>query len=173
MTIVVVVSIYIIMVFNTLVSSRNKVEEAFSTMDVFLKKRFDLVPALNKTVKSYADHESQTLEHVAGQRAKASSRSEQFNSEAALTLAIEHIMVTVENYPNLKANDNFLHLQEELHKIEEDIAHSRRYYNGAVRQYNNETMMFPSNLVAGLFNFKRKPMFEVSNYERNTAHIKL
>lgn len=160
---------YIISAYNSLVVLRNKVEEAFSTMDVYLKKRFDLVPNLASTVKGYAQHEAETLEKLTALRSQATTVNEQFDSEKKITSAIRGIMVAVEKYPELKANENFLELQKQLHDIEEDIATARRYYNGSVRQYNNSVQMFPSNIIAGMFHFDKKPMFEVNSVEEREA----
>jgi len=163
--IAVVVGLYLMATYNSLIGLRNKVEEAFSTMDVYLKKRFDLIPNLVATVKGYAKHEAETLEKVIAMRSGAANPGEQLEAEKQITSAIRNIMVTVERYPDLKANQNFLDLQSQLKTIEEDIANSRRYYNGSVRQYNDKVMMFPGNIVAGFFHFEKKPMYEVDDAE--------
>lgn len=161
----VVLGLYVASTYNSMIALRNKVEEAFSTMDVFLKKRFDLVPNLVATVKGYAKHEAETLEKVIAMRSRAANPNEQIEAEKEITSAIRNIMVTVESYPDLKANTNFIDLQNQLRAIEEDIANSRRYYNGSVRQYNDKVMMFPGNIIAGFFHFEKKPLFEVESKE--------
>lgn len=158
-----VVALYALSTYNALVGLRNKVEEAFSTMDVFLKKRYDQLPNLVNIVKGYAKHESETLEKVIGMRTRANSTDEKVEAEKQISQAVHQINVVAEQYPDLKANQNFLKLQEQLNGIEEDISNARRYYNGSVREYNDKVMMAPSNIVANLFGFTRKPMFEVDN----------
>lgn len=158
-----VVALYALFTYNALVGLRNKVEEAFSTMDVFLKKRYDQLPNLVNIVKGYAKHESETLEKVIGMRTRANSTDEKVEAEKQISQAVHQINVVAEQYPDLKANQNFLKLQEQLNGIEEDISNARRYYNGSVREYNDKVMMAPSNIVANLFGFTRKPMFEVDN----------
>lgn len=163
--VIVVACLYLMTCYNGLVQLKNKVEEAFSTMDVYLKKRFDLVPNLVATVKGYAKHEAETLEKVIGMRSGAKTTAEQIEAEKQMTTAIRNVMVTVERYPELKANENFMNLQHQLRSLEEDIANSRRYYNGTVRQFNDKVMMFPSNLVAGAFHFEKQPMYEVDDVQ--------
>lgn len=148
--------------FNALVRSKNKVDEAFATMDVYLKKRFELVPSIVASVKAYAKHEADTLQSLTSQRSKAQGLNEKVEIEERLSDTLRNLMVSVERYPDLKASNNFLALQHELHCIEEDIMNARRYYNGSVCQYNNKVDMFPSNLIASIFRFQRKPMFVVS-----------
>jgi len=162
---IVVVALWAMMTYNSLVGLQNKVEEAFSTMDVYLKKRFDMIPNLVATVKGYAKHEAETLEKVIGLRTRATNRTEQIEAEKQMSSAIRDIMVTVEAYPDLKANQNFLDLQQQLKAIEEDIANSRRYYNGSVRQFNDKVMMVPSNIIANLCHFEKKPLYEVDSAE--------
>lgn len=165
-----VIVVFLIYMYNSLVSLRNKVKEAFSTMDVYLKKRFDLVPELVTVVKGYASHEASTLEDVVKMRSGAGMK-EQLDNETKIGDALIRIMAVVEKYPDLKANNNFLDLQEKLTKIEEDIAFSRRYYNGSVREYNNKCEMFPNNLFANLFNFKPMPMFVANDNERQVQSV--
>ena len=173
--IVVLLLIWVASTYNVLVKLRNTVEEAFSTMDVYLKKRWDLIPNLVATVKGYAKHESETLEKVMAARSggySALSTDEKIAANKELSGAITKLMAVAENYPELKANQNFLELQGELNQIEDDIANSRKYYNGTVKQYNNKVDMFPSNLIAGLFHFVRKQMFEVSS-EAERENVKV
>lgn len=166
--IVVVIALFVGATYNSLVKLRNKTEEAFSTMDVYLKKRYDLIPNLVETVKGYAKHEKETLQSVIEARngaVNSSSVEEQLQNEQGLTRALGRLFAVAEAYPDLKANQNFLDLQNQLKSIEGEIANARKYYNATVLDYNNKIEMFPSNIVAGMFNFKRKPMFEISNEE--------
>ena len=145
-------------------------------MDVYLKKRYELIPSLVEVVKGYAKHESDTLQEVT--RMRSASQQDDLgatiNSEMKIGDAIKSLMVVVEKYPDLKANTNFLDLQERLSKMEEEIAFSRRYYNGSVRGYNNLCQMFPFNLVAGMFGYKALPMYTVENEtERKAVDVKL
>lgn len=166
--VVVLLIIWIITSYNGFVSLRNKTEEAFSAMDVSLKKRYDLIPNYVETVKGYAKHESQTLEKVIAARNSAmgaSSSQERVESENVLSGALKSLFAVAESYPDLKANENFMSLQNQLNRLEEEIAGSRRYYNGVVNKYNTKTEMFPGNILAGIFHFERKPLFVVDNSE--------
>lgn len=159
--------------YNSLVTLRNKVNEAFATMDVLLKKRFDLIPALVEAVKGYARHESNVLVDVTNKRSTA-SRSAQLNGEVKIGDALKGLFVVAEGYPELKANGNFLKLQDQLVRMEDEISLSRRYYNGSVREYNNRCQVFPMNLIAGMFDFKPMPMFSVnSDAERRAVNVNL
>ena len=174
--VVVVLLILVLFTYNSLVQLRNKVKEAFSTMDVYLKKRHDLIPNLVDVVKGYAQHETDTLQEVTKMRVNAQNGdlNTAINSEVKIGDALQSLLVVVEKYPDLKANTNFLDLQERLSKMEEEIAFSRRYYNGSVREYNNKCQMFPFNLIAGMFGFKALPMFQVeSEQEREVVDVKL
>jgi LemA protein len=174
--VVVVLLILVLFTYNGLVQLRNKVKEAFSTMDVYLKKRYDLIPNLVDIVKGYAQHETDTLQEVTKMRVNAQKGDldTAINSEVKIGDALQSLLVVVEKYPELKANTNFLDLQERLSKMEEEIAFSRRYYNGSVREYNNKCQMFPFNLIAGVFGFKTLPMFQVeSEQERKVVDVKL
>jgi LemA protein len=135
-------------------------------MDVYLKKRFDLIPNLVETVKGYASHEKDTLERVIAARnsiASAANTSEKIEGETALSGALRQIFALSESYPDLKANQNFMDLSSQLKAVEEDIANARKYYNAVVKRYNNNVMMFPSNLIAGMFHFEKAPMFELDD----------
>ncbi|MBQ9356517.1 MAG: LemA family protein [Prevotella sp.] len=163
-------------IYNTLVQLRNKVDEAFSTMDVCLKKRFDLIPSLVEVTKGYARHESSVLEDIARRRSgiPAGDINGQLPAEAGISQALKQIFVVAEAYPDLKANTTFLTLQEQLVKMEDEISLSRRYYNGSVRQYNNKCQQFPTNIVAGMMGFRTRPMFAVgSEEERRAVNINL
>lgn len=162
----VVLLLWLVAGYNKLVRAANKVEEAFSTMDVYLKKRFDLIPNLVETVKGYAKHESETLDRVIAARnaaGSAKSAEERMVNEAAISGGLRNIFALAESYPELKANENFLDLQGQLQKIEEDIANSRKYYNATVRIFNDTVMTIPTNLIASMFHFEKKPMFEVAD----------
>ena len=162
--------------YNSLVQLRNKVKEAFSTMDVYLKKRYDLIPNLVDVVKGYAKHETDTLQEVTKMRVNAQTGdlNSAINSEVKIGDALQSLLVVVEKYPELKANTNFLDLQKNLSKMEEEIAFSRRYYNGSVREFNNKCQMFPLNLVAGMFGFRALPMYQVdSEQERKVVDVNL
>lgn len=174
--VVVVLLILVLFTYNNLVQLRNKVKEAFSTMDVYLKKRYDLIPNLVDIVKGYAQHETDTLQEVTKMRVNAQKGDldTAIDSEVKIGDALQSLLVVAEKYPDLKANTNFLDLQERLSKMEEEIAFSRRYYNGSVREYNNKCQMFPFNLIAGMFGFKALPMFQVeSEQERKVVDVKL
>ena len=147
---VILVLIYIFTTYNSLVKLKNKVEEAFSTMDVYLKKRWDLIPNIVSTVKGYAKHEAETLENV-------------IKARNSISKSIPNFSVLAEQYPDLKANQNFLDLSSQLKSVENDIANARKYYNAVVRQYNNKIEMFPSNIVANMFKYSKKTMFAVDD----------
>ena len=173
---IVFVGIFILLTYNSLVQLRNKVKEAFSTMDVYLKKRYDLIPSLVEVVKGYAKHETDTLQEVTQMRVNAQKGDldTAIDSEIKIGDALKSIFLVVEKYPDLKANTNFLDLQERLSKMEEEIAFSRRYYNGSVREFNNKCQMFPFNLIAGMFGFKALPMYQVdSDKERQVVDVQL
>ena len=168
--------IYAFALYNSFVKLNNKVKEAFSTMDVYLKKRWDLIPNIVETVKGYAKHEKDTLKEVVELRNSAydkMSDDEKIKTNEQLSSGISKIMALAEAYPDLKANENFKDLSKELSKVEDDIANSRKYYNGVVRIYNNKVEMFPSNIFAGLFGYKSKAMFEASANERENVKVEL
>lgn len=174
--VLVVLAVLVLFTYNNLVQLRNKVKEAFSTMDVYLKKRYDLIPSLVEVVKGYAKHETDTLQEVTQMRVNAQKGDldTAIDSEIKIGDALKSIFLVVEKYPDLKANTNFLDLQERLSKMEEEIAFSRRYYNGSVREFNNKCQMFPFNLIAGMFGFKALPMYRVdSDKERQVVDVKL
>lgn len=172
---VVAIILWLITGYNNFVKGKNNVEEAFSTMDVFLKKRYDLIPNLVETVKGYAKHESETLEKVVQARNMASGATtieDKIEGENVLSGTLKSLFAVAESYPDLKANTNFMDLQGQLKNIEEDIANSRKYYNGVVKVFNNMCEMFPSNILAGIFKFTVKPMFEVSEAgERDNVKV--
>ena len=162
---VALIVVFCIFVYNSLIQLSNKVREAFSTMDVYLKQRFDLIPNLVDTVKAYAKHEADTLEELTKRRAGVASNDidGKIDGEMRIGEALSRILVVVEKYPDLKASENFLDLHKRLVKVEEDIAYARRYYNGSVRQYNDKCQMFPYNIIANIFGFRAKKMYEIQN----------
>ena len=162
LAIVVILVLYFIIARNSLIGLDNNVEEAFSTMDVYLKKRWDLIPNLVETVKGYAEHEKSTLEEVVNLRNTSydkMSMDEKIEANQKMSNELSKLMLLVENYPDLKANQNFIDLSQNLTKVEEDIANSRKYYNAVVKQYNNKVEMFPSSIVASMSGFKIKKMY--------------
>ena len=174
--IVIILVLICLIIYNSLVKSRNLVKEAFSTMDVYLKKRWDLVPNLVEIVKGYTSYENNTLTKITELRANSYNdltMDKKININEQLTNAISNIIAVSENYPELKASENFLNLSKSLTKIEDDIANSRKYYNGTVRIYNNKIQMFPSNIVASLFRFKEASMFEAGIEEKNNVKVDL
>lgn len=157
---------FVVGTYNGLIKAKVTVEEAFATMDVYLKKRFDLIPNVVETVKGYAKHEVETLEKIVGMRTgsyDSMSAEEKLEAGTQIGKAIPQIMALAESYPELKANENFMELSKQLERVEEDIANSRKYYNGAVKQYNLKVQMFPGNIIAGMFGFTPKKMFEVED----------
>lgn len=169
------VVVWVFTTYNSLVKLKNNVEEGFATMDVYMKKRYDLVPNLVETVKGYAKHEKDTLTAVMDSRnsaLKATNIKDRAQSESQLTESIKSLFALAENYPDLKANTNFLELQQQLTSVEQDIANSRKYYNSVVKMLNNKVEMFPSNVIARWFKFTRKDMFEVtSSAERENVKV--
>ena len=166
LALVVIVLLYGVSIYNRLVKLRTMVEEAWSGINVQLKKRHDLIPNLVETVKGYATHEKETFERVTQARASAMQASDVKSQEAAennLNAALIRLLAVAEQYPELKANQNFLQLQDQLSVIESDIEKSRRYYNGTVREKNIVIDSFPSNIVAGMFNFTKSLFFELEN----------
>ena len=171
---VAIIFVFCIFVYNSLIQLSNKVKEAFSTMDVYLKQRFDLIPNLVDTVKAYAKHEADTLEELTKRRAGvlAGDIDGQIEGEMRIGEALSRILVVVEKYPELKANENFLDLHKRIVKAEEEIAFARRYYNGSVRLYNDKCQMFPYNIIANIFGFRAKKMYEIQNVaEREVSNV--
>lgn len=173
---IVVLVIYVIAQYNAFVKTNNIVKEAFSTMDVYLKKRWDLIPNLVEVVKGYAKHEKETFSQITSLRTNSYDSmpmDKKINVNEQLGQGITKIMAIAENYPELKANENFSKLSANLTEIEDEIANSRKYYNGAVRELNNKIQMFPSNIVAGMFGFKQANMFEANVEERDNVKVSL
>ena len=166
---------YFVFVYNKLIRLRNLVNEAWSGIDVQLKKRHELIPLLVKTVEGYATHEKNLFENITRLRAQGINATTVKNQEVAevrLTKAIDNLFVVAENYPELKANQNFLELQREIAKVEHDLQRARRYYNGSVRNYNILIEQFPSNLVANAASHKQRDYFDLKNEtERKVPEI--
>ena len=163
--VVVVLVIWFIAMYNGLVKLRNNRENAFANIDVQLKQRYDLVPQLVNTVKGYATHEKETLEKVTNARAAAMNANtvdEKVAADKVLSSALAGLRVSLEAYPELKANQNFLQLQTELSDIENKLSAARRFFNSTTREYNNACEVFPSNIIAGMFGFRRASMYEAS-----------
>lgn len=166
--IVVVLLLAIAGIYNSLVTARQKVKHAWSQIDVQLQRRFDLIPNLVESVKGYMNHESEVLTKVAELRtswANSSSVKEKAELDNQLSGALKTIMAVSENYPDLKANQNFTNLQEELSQTENKISYSRQFYNDSVTMYNTKLEVVPSNIVAGLFGFKHEELFKVDSEE--------
>ena len=164
-----------VLMYNTLVGKRNQIHNIFGTMDAMLKKRWDLIPNLVSTVKGYADHERGLFEAVTEARAQAQkgqlSEDQSVGLENSFMQLLGVVRATVENYPDLKASDNFMHLQRTLNELEEQISAARRAYNASVTDYNNSVQMFPTNIIAGMFNFKEKPLFQIQATERENPQV--
>lgn len=161
-----------ISVYNNLVGLRNNRENAFANIDVQLKQRYDLIPNLVNTVKGYAAHEKDTLEAITNARAAAmgaTNINDKIAAENQLSSALAGLKVSVEAYPDLKANQNFMQLQSELADIENKIAAVRRFFNSSTKEYNTALQVFPANLIAGAFGFHKEPMFEIPAEERATV----
>ena len=162
---VLVLVFWFVSIYNKLVSLRMNVKEGFSTIDVFLKKRYDLIPNLVETVKGYANHENETLSKVIEARGNAISASPQDKSkcEGDLSNALSKLLMISESYPDLKADTQFINLQNQLQNIESEIEKSRRYYNGVVKEFNTTIKKVPTCIIASLFKFKEEPFFEIEN----------
>ena len=174
--IIVVLFVYTMVTYNGLVKTNNIVKEAFSTMDVYLKKRWDLIPNLVEIVKGYATYEKETFAEITNLRTNIydeMSMSKKINVNEQLTQNISKIMAISENYPDLKASENFLQLSRDLTQVEDEIANSRKYYNGAVRILNNKIQMFPNNIIAGMFGFKTASMFGINTEEKNNIKVEV
>jgi LemA protein len=170
--VVVILALVVMALYNSLVGLRNQVKNAWAQIDVQLKRRHDLIPNLIETAKGYVKHERGTLESVTQARnlaAQASGVGEQAKAEAALSRAVGSFFLVVENYPDLKANQNFLALQEELTSTENKIGFARQFYNDQVMHFNNKIQMFPSNLIAGMFHFQAAEFFEVEDAAEREA----
>lgn len=173
--IVAIAVLLLVLLYNNLVSKKNQVANAFAGIDALLKKRFDLIPNLIQAVQRYMQHESDLLTRVTEMRTKSTagplSDAEAVELDRNTTQALGKIMVAVENYPDLKASQNFIQLQGSLNEVEEQISAARRAYNASVKDYNNAIEMFPSNVLAGLMRYKTKAFFEIPAQERQTIDV--
>jgi LemA protein len=174
--IVIVFIIIIILMYNSLVAKKNQVENIFASVDTQLKKRYDLIPNLVASVSKYMEHEKSILEDVTKLRADANrpniSDKEKMALDSKISSALGSIMVAVENYPELKANENVMHLQHSLNEVEAQIAAARRAYNQAVTDYNNALEQIPTNILANIMNYKPKDVFEINESERKNVNVK-
>lgn len=167
--IIVILGIMVVSMYNSLIKLRNNRENAFADIDVQLKQRHDLIPQLVDTIKGYATHEKETLDRVIQARngaVNACTIDDKINAENQLTSALSGLKITLEAYPDLKANQNFLQLQEEISDIENKLASVRRYFNSATKELNNAVQTFPSNLIAGMFGFHKEIMFDLGTEQR-------
>ena len=167
--------LFVVLMYNSLVNKKNQVENAFGGMDVQLKKRYDLIPNLISSVKTYMKHESDTLTEITELRTKALSgglsNDDKVDLDNKITSKLGGIMVAVENYPDLKASDNFIQLQRSLNEVEEQISASRRSYNASVTDLNNGIEKFPSNIIAGMMKLARKEVFEIPETQRENVDV--
>ncbi len=173
--IVVLIAMYFMSTYNGLVKLRNKVKDQWSQIDVLLKRRADLIPNLVETVKGYAKHEKETFEAVIEARNKAvnaKTTEEEMKANGELTGALNRLFALAESYPDLKANQNFMDLQNNLKETEDKISYARQFYNDSVLNYKNKLEMFPSNIVASIFGFKPEPFFEANEAERENPQVK-
>jgi LemA protein len=176
LAIVVIIAIWLISIYNKLITLRNRTDEAWSDIDVQLKRRYDLIPNLVETVKGYATHEQSTLEKVIEARNAAMSNSGSLEAKAetenALSSTLKSIFALAESYPDLKANQNFLRLQDELSDTENKIQAARRFYNGNVRDFNIQIEVFPNNLINSMLRFKKFEFFEAAEEEKKNIEVK-
>ena len=168
------VAVWIIVSRNNFVKMQNNIDEAFSNMDVYLKKRYDLIPNLVETVKGYAKHEKETLAQVMEARNSAmnATGADKVQKENALTGTLRTLYAVAENYPQLKADTHFTSLMANLKSVEDDILNARKYYNGNVKMFNTKIDVFPSSLIAKWFKFEKRELFEIANEERENVKVK-
>ena len=170
-----VIAVIAILIYNSLIGKKNQVENIFAGVDAVLKKRFDLIPNLVASVSQYMEHEKSTLEKVTELRAQAMkpgiSNDEKIALDAKLTSVLGSITIAMEAYPDLKANENVMHLQRSLNEIEEQISAARRAYNQTVTDLNNAIEMFPTNIMAGFMNLQRRAVFEITLPERQNIDV--
>lgn len=174
LVIVIVVIVWIIAVYNGLIRLKNRVDEAWSDIDVQLKRRYDLIPNLVNTVKGYAAHEKQVFENVTTARSRAmgaGNAADKAQAENMLTGALKSLFAVAEAYPDLKANQNFLELQRELTDTEDKIQAARRFYNGNVRDFNIKIEVFPTNIFAGMLHFTKRDFFEADGAEKEPVSV--
>mgnify|MGYP000182770434 CR=1 FL=1 len=173
--VVVLPLLILVIIYNGHVSRRNAVDYAFSSIDVQLKRRWELVPNLVETVKGYAKHESALFERVtlARNQAKSGDQSQRFANEGLLSQEVPALLAVSESYPDLKANEQFIWLQRNLTEVESQISASRRAYNAAITGYNDGVQMFPSSVVANMFGFKKREWFQIDSSERGVRNVSL
>jgi LemA protein len=172
--VIILLVIWVIALYNGLVKMRNRIEAAWAQIDVQLKRRWDLIPNLVETVKGYAAHERETLEAVTNARnmaVNAQGPQQSAQAENVLSGALKSLFAVSEAYPDLKANQNFLNLQEELTSTEDRIAYSRQFYNDMVRSYNTKIQQFPAVILAGMFHFTEREYFEADDESRGTVKV--
>lgn len=175
LVIVVVIALYVVSCYNGLIKLRNMVKDQWSQIEVLLKRRADLIPNLVETVKGYTKHESETLEAVINARNKAVSANTpeaEMEANGELSGALTRLFALAESYPDLKANTNFMDLQNNLKETEDKISYARQFYNDAVLKYKNKLELFPGNIVASIFNFQQEPFFEASEADRENPKVK-
>jgi LemA protein len=175
LAIILVIAGLLISLYNNLAKQKVLINEASADIETFLKQRYDMIPNLVEIVKGYAKHEKETFEKVTEMRTKAMSAGtleEKMSYEKELSGAITQLFAVAENYPELKANENFKELQTSLKDLEDNIQKSRRFYNGTVRDFNSMIAVFPNNLVAGMFGYNDMPFFEASDEEKENVKIK-
>ena len=173
--VLIVIAVILVGIYNSLVTLKVKVTEAWSDIDTQLTRRYDLIPNIVESVKGYAKHESALFEKVAALRSQAmqaTTPAEKGQTENMLTETLKSLFAVAENYPQLKANENFMQLQNTLKEIEEHIQLSRRYYNGTVRDLNTKIQVFPSNLIANLFHFQAREFFEAAEEATKNVQVK-
>lgn len=169
-----VVALFLWVIYNSLITAKVRIQEALSQIDVQLKRRTDLIPNLVETVKGYAKHEKELLENITKARSslmKADGVKEKAEANNMLSDTLKSLFAVAENYPQLKANENFAKLQDELTDTENKIAYSRQFYNSTVLDYNTKIQVFPNNIVAGMFNFKQEEFFETEEEERKAVKV--
>lgn len=169
--IIALIIIWAIASYNSLVKLRNKGDEAESAIDAHLKERADLIPNLVETVKGYASHEAETLENAISARNRASGK-DRASAENEISEVLGHLFAVAESYPDLKANQNFLDLQRQLSRIEEELRNARKYFNAIVREYNDKIMVFPSSLIASAFHFTKRDYYEVDDEDRKRVEVR-
>ena len=173
---IILLLVFIIAVFNALIKLRNSVKDHWSQIDIQLKRRFDLIPNIVETVKAYAKHEEETLKEVVEARnlyEKSTTHEEAINADLKLNEYVLKLIALAEAYPELKANENFVHLQKELSETEDKIAYARQFYSDSVLKYNNKLQTFPNNIIAKLFGFKAEEFFKANENERENVKVEL
>lgn len=174
--IIIAIAIIVILMYNSLIAKKNQVENVFAGVDTQLKKRYDLIPNLVSSLSKYMEHEKDILQNITKLRADANksniSDEQKIKLDAKISSALGSIMVAVENYPDLKANENVMHLQHSLHEVEEQISAARRAYNQAVTDYNNALEMIPTNFIASAMNYSKKDVFVIDKEQRKVVDVK-